>query len=207
MYAVSNSPAVAVGQGKNSSQGGLLACPWHVVLPAACQRPLPMHVWLVGITGLLREDLCSLPTAPWASSQPLVAGLPYAPFLILKIDLFFSRLLMAAWIAPLPPEKAIWGNFWNPLPFSVSPVFFPFWCSSIPEQVFSPRVSPLTCSVFLYVLSYLAVHHTARCRMQWYGKEQEPEIHLGELMQTPPPVCMYVQGPGSKLTTPIERIM
>lgn len=164
MYAVSNSPAVAVGRGKNSSQAGLPACPWHVVLPATCQRPPPMHVWLVGITGLLCEDLCFLPTAPWASSQPLEAGLPYAPFLFLKIALFFSRLLMTAWIAPLPPEKAIWGNFWNVLPFPVSPVFFPFWCSSILEQVFSLRVSPLAVfsSMFCLIWQYITLH-AAEC--------------------------------------------
>lgn len=153
-------------QGKDWSQAGLLAHPHHVLLPAMCQSPLPLHTWLVEITGLLGGDLCSLPAVLWVSGQPLEADLPYSLFLILKTYLFFSKLLMASWIAPLSPEKAIWGDFWNLPPLPISPCFFP-WCFSVSMQVFSPRVSPLTCSVFLYVSSCLAVHQAARCRMQW----------------------------------------
>lgn len=86
------------------------------------------------------------------------------------------------------------------LPSPSSTVFPP------PSKFFYSKAGILTCQNFLltlssfsvYILSYLAFHQAASCRMQWLGKDQEPEIHLCVFMQTLPAVSVHTQGLGHK---------
>lgn len=134
-----------------------------------------------------------LPPCSSLSLQPAARGRITMPTVFYPQNrIVLLQIANDLWNSSPASRKAIWCNFWNPLPLPVFPCFFPLMMFYSKEGIFAQGVTThLQC--FLYVLSYPAVPQAAHWRMQWYRKEQEPEIHLGELMQTPPPLSVRAQ--------------